>query len=171
MFESTCADFSRELKMQCLGLRRQDQKFSSETLKFVQSLLPLRVYRLDTYVTQGLSLRIVDNNINNIRFSFYPVWSTCTENRVKKFGWSQESNPGSFILYLLLCSHYWLSKAGLIKLWHFNLSMLTSSHWIVGITCLCFFSNSDWLATLCYYVNIPVVQHYCMQILRMLLSP
>jgi len=66
LFESTCADFSRELKMQCLGLRRQNQKFSSETHKFAQSLLPLRVYRLDTYVTQGLSLRIVDRDINNI---------------------------------------------------------------------------------------------------------
>jgi len=68
LFESTCEDFSRELKGQCMMLRNGDPQFSSETLKFVQSLMPLRIYRLDTYVQQGLSLSVVDTNINNIIF-------------------------------------------------------------------------------------------------------
>jgi len=68
MFESTCEDFSRELKEQCIRLRIRDRKFSCETLRFAQSLLPLRVYRLDSYVEQGLSLGILDSNINNIIF-------------------------------------------------------------------------------------------------------
>ena len=69
LFESTCADFSRELKAQSISLRNRERKVSSETFKFVQSLMPLRVYRMDTTVEQGLTLQILDNNINNIIYS------------------------------------------------------------------------------------------------------
>jgi len=82
MFESTCEDFLRELKEQSIRLRIGDRKFRSETLRFVQSLLPLRVYRLDSYVEQGLSLSIVDCNINNIIFLL--VWLTFVQDLFRK---------------------------------------------------------------------------------------
>jgi len=40
LFESTCADFSRQLKEQSIWLRNKNRKFISETHKFAQSLLP-----------------------------------------------------------------------------------------------------------------------------------
>jgi len=67
LIECTCADFSRQLNEQCIWLRNKyGKKISSETHKFARSLLPLRVYWLNAYVTQGLSLRIMDKDINNI---------------------------------------------------------------------------------------------------------
>jgi len=67
-FDATCAAFVDELIAQIQCRKSKQKKWSHAPLKFARSLLPLRVYRMDSYVQRGMSLHIVDSNINNVIF-------------------------------------------------------------------------------------------------------
>jgi len=67
-FDATCAGFADELIAQVQCSQSKPTKSSRATLKFARSLLPLRVYRMDSYLQRGMSLYIVDSNINSVIF-------------------------------------------------------------------------------------------------------
>ena len=67
---SNCHCFADEMRAQTHRSRVNGNlsKSTRVTLKFVQSLLPLRIYGMNSYVQQGFFLQFIDANIQSILF-------------------------------------------------------------------------------------------------------
>jgi len=69
-FRPACLAFADELKAQtqCSRAKDNSKKSNRVTVKFVQSLFPLRIYLINNYVQQEFFLQFINSNIHNIIF-------------------------------------------------------------------------------------------------------